>query len=70
MDEVWKNYPFAQDRSIHLSRFELVNDKWSNDNINKVGNVRKLRKTVTAALEIKGEIKKLGQASKQVFKYI
>ena len=63
MDEVWKNYPFAQDRSIHLSRFELVNDKWSNDNINsKWDNVRKLRKTVTAALEVKRRDKEIGSS--------
>jgi isoleucyl-tRNA synthetase len=63
MDEVWKNYPFAQDRSIHLSRFELVNNKWSSDNINsKWDNVRKLRKTVTAALEIKRRDKEIGSS--------
>ena len=63
MDEVWKNYPFAQDKSIHLSRFEMVNSKWSNENINeKWNNVRKLRKTVTAALEIKRRDKEIGSS--------
>ena len=63
MDEVWKNYTLSLDKSIHLTRFELVNGDWGNANISsKWNNIRELRKTVTAALEIKRRDKEIGSS--------
>tara|TARA_E500000081_G_C6018940_1_gene299246 strand:- start:325 stop:810 length:486 start_codon:yes stop_codon:yes gene_type:complete len=63
MDEVWGHYKFNDNKSIHKSHFVPINTEWIDKDLDlKWSNIKKLRKTITAALEIKRKEKEIGSS--------
>ena len=63
MDEVWGHYKFNDNKSIHKSHFVPINTEWINKELDlKWSNIKKIRKTITAALEIKRKEKEIGSS--------
>ncbi|MDG2187891.1 MAG: isoleucine--tRNA ligase [Hyphomicrobiales bacterium] len=63
MEDVWKHYSYNDGQSIHFSRFNEIDKNWINHKVNeKWNNILKLRRTVTAALEIQRRNKTIGSS--------
>ena len=63
MEEVWSNYKISEEDSIHINKFERISNDWVNEGINSKWNeIRKLRRTVTAAIEIERRDKRIGSS--------
>ena len=63
MEDVWKNYQYSDNDSIHLTRFDAADLSLINNKVNeKWESILKLRRTVTAALEIQRRNKTIGSS--------
>tara|TARA_B100001059_G_scaffold232846_1_gene271529 strand:- start:137 stop:628 length:492 start_codon:yes stop_codon:yes gene_type:complete len=63
MEDVWKNYQYSDNESIHLTRFDAADLSLINNKVNeKWESILKLRRTVTAALEIQRRNKTIGSS--------
>ncbi|MAH88693.1 MAG: isoleucine--tRNA ligase [Pelagibacterales bacterium] len=63
MEEVWQKYKLENIESIHLKQYKDIDTVWENSNIlEKWEKIKKIRKTINAAIEIARNNKKLGSS--------